>query len=300
MKLNAAINTFLSNLIEERNFSEKTRETYSYALNDFYDFFLEFYETEPEITDVETEDLRPFLGWLQDKGFSRNSIRLKSSVIKAFFKYLYRKEYIVKNPAAPLASPKRQKVLPSFLTESEMDKLLKTHDGESFEDVRNKFLIQLIYSSGLRISEALNLKSSDFSLQNRTLKILGKGNKERIVPIGPEAIKRYQNYQKIRKVKGFSQPDEIFIDIGGKKLSYSSAYKIIHKSMNGITETKQKSPHTLRHTFATHLINNGADIRSVGEMLGHSSLSSTQIYTHLSIDKLKDIYQKAHPKAQNS
>jgi site-specific recombinase XerD len=297
MKLNNAIDIYLSTLIEEKNFSEKTRETYSYALKNFSEFFLEFYESEPEINEIETEDLRPFLGWLQDNEFSRNSIRLKSSALKAFFKYLYKKEYIDKNPASPLASPKRKKILPSFLTENEMDNLLKSHDGDGFEDVRDKFLIQLIYSSGLRISEALQLKLHDISLGNNTLRILGKGNKERIVPIGPEALRQYQHYLKIRKVNGFGQPELIFTDIKGQKLSYSSAYKIIHRSMEGVTETKQKSPHTLRHTFATHLINNGADIRSVGEMLGHSSLSSTQIYTHLSIEKLKDIYQKAHPKA---
>jgi integrase/recombinase XerC len=297
MKLQSAIDIFLSKLIEEKNFSEKTRETYSYALKDFYNYFIELYEEEPELKDIETEELRPFLGWLQDKGFSRNSIRLKSSALKAFFKYLFKKEFIETNPASPLSTPKRKKILPSFLTENEMDKLLHNLDGDDFESVRNKFLIQLIYSSGLRISEALNLKFVDFTIVNNSLRVLGKGNKERVVPIGLEAIRQFNIYLKIRKIKGIGNNDFIFIDRNGIKISYSYAYKMIHSSMSGVTEAKQKSPHILRHTFATHLINNGADIRSVGEMLGHSSLSSTQIYTHLSIDKLKDIYQKAHPKA---
>lgn len=297
MNLQNAVNIFLEKLIEERNFSEKTRETYSYALNNFIEFFNETYEADPNVSEIETEDLRPFLGWLQDKGFSRNSIRLKSSALKAFFKYLFKKEFIEINPSSPISTPKRKKVLPSFLTENEIDNLIKTHESDSFEDIRARFLIQIIYSSGLRISEALNLNIFDVNLQNCTLKVLGKGNKERIVPLGIEAQKMYLKYLQVRKLKNSKNKSFVFLDIKGNQLSYSSAYKIIHQSMMNVTEAKQKSPHTLRHTFATHMINNGADIRSVGEMLGHSSLSSTQIYTHISIDKLKDIYHKSHPKA---
>ncbi|OGU59856.1 MAG: hypothetical protein A2X64_04085 [Ignavibacteria bacterium GWF2_33_9] len=297
MKLQIAIDIFLKKLIEEKNFSKKTQETYSYALSDFKKYFHETFNLEPEIEQIDTDDIRPFLGWLQDKGFSRNSIRLKSSTIKAFFKYLYRKEIIDNNPAAPLASPKKQKILPSFLTEREIDNLLISQDGDEFEQIRNKFLIQIIYSSGLRISEALNLQSKDILLKNHTIKVLGKGNKERIVPIGMQALQLYQKYIQVSNSLRKRNSLFIFLDSKGKQLTYSKAYKIVHNAMKSVTETKQKSPHTLRHTFATHLINNGADIRSVGEMLGHSSLSSTQIYTHLSIDKLKDIYKNSHPKA---
>lgn len=298
MNIQIAIEHFLSNLIEEKGFSYKTKETYAYALNDFSAYFLEMFESNPNIDEIETEELRPFLGWLQDKGFSRNSIRLKSSAIKAFFKFLYKKEYIDKNPASALSLPKRANVLPSFLTENEIDNLLNVYNSEEFDSSRNKFLIQLIYSTGLRISEALNLKFNDFNVQNNSLRVLGKGNKERLVPIGLIAMEEFNKYVHFRKKRGIKPVDFILIDSKGKKLSYSTAYKIIHNAMKGVTEAKQKSPHTLRHTFATHMVNNGADIRSVGEMLGHSSLSSTQIYTHLSIDKLKDIYLKAHPKAE--
>jgi integrase/recombinase XerC len=298
MKLQDTIDIFLNQLIEEKSFSLKTKETYSYALSNFSKYFEENFDASPEIEIIDTEDLRPFLGWLQDKGFSRNSIRLKSSALKAFFKFLYKKEYISTNPASPLSSPKRAKKLPSFLTENEMDKLLDQKGTDDFEAIRNKFLIQLIYSCGLRISEALNLKTTDMDLKNNSLKVLGKGNKERIVPFGIIAMKLYSEYSVFRKKQGVFSNDFVFIDKKGRQMSYSSAYKMIHSAMSGITEATQKSPHILRHTFATHLINNGADIRSVGEMLGHSSLSSTQIYTHLSVEKLKDIYKKAHPKAE--
>jgi len=155
----------------------------------------------------------------------------------------------------------------------------------------------MIYGSGLRISEALNLKIGDIDTVNKTVKVLGKGNKERIVPMGTNTIALYEKYIK-SKNKFVNSSKFVFVSGTGNKMSYSSAYKIIHREIQKISDVKQKSPHTLRHTFATHLINNGADIRSVSEMLGHSSLSSTQIYTHLSIDKLKDIYFKAHPKAE--
>jgi integrase/recombinase XerC len=298
MNLSNAKELFLDSLTYTNNFSHKTIETYSYAIEDFISYFNEFYQTNPEVNEIEIDDIRPFLGWLQDKGFSRNSIRLKSSAIKSFFRYLFKKEYIKVNVASTLLTPKSQKLLPSFLTEQEVELLLHKYDGEEFEQLRNKLLIQLIYGSGLRISEALNINVSDIKIKNAVVKVLGKGNKERIVPVGNNTINLLLKYLKQRDLSLNNSPEVLFVDNNSKKLTYSKAYTIIHNGMKDITGTKQKSPHTLRHTFATHLINNGADIRSVSEMLGHSSLSSTQIYTHISIDKLKDIYAKAHPKAE--
>ncbi|MGB9702016.1 MAG: tyrosine-type recombinase/integrase [Candidatus Kapaibacteriota bacterium] len=298
MNLTEAKEIFLHNLIYSNNFSAKTAETYSYAIDDFISYFNEFFQTNPDINEIEIDDIRPFLGWLQDKGFSRNSIRLKSSAIKSFFKHLFKKELIKVNVASTLLTPKSKKLLPSFLSEKEMELLLSKYNEEGFENLRNKLLVQLIYGSGLRISEALNILLTDLKLNNSTVKVLGKGNKERIIPIGKHTIYVLKKYLDERKSVMQENNKFLFLDKNGKQLTYSKAYTIIHNGMKDITGTKQKSPHTLRHTFATHLINNGADIRSVSEMLGHSSLSSTQIYTHISIDKLKEIYSKAHPKAE--
>ncbi len=294
MKLNEAKNTFLNYIISQRNYSQKTHQTYNYAIDNLINFFDEECQTMPNVADIELEDLRPFLGWLQDKGYDRNSIRLKSSAIRSFFKFLYINEYIEVNPSINLSTPKRKKTLPNFLTEKEMDQLLNQFDENIKEQLIKKLLIQIIYSTGLRISEALNLKICDIDLNQNTISVLGKGNKPRIVPLGNNALK-YINL--IISTFKLSNKDFIFCNENSKQLTYNQAYSIIHLAMKGITETKQKSPHTLRHTFATLLINNGADIRSVGEMLGHSSLSSTQIYTHFSIEKLKEIYKGAHPKS---
>ncbi len=294
MNLIEAKNIFLNYLTHQRNYSSKTQQTYNYALDNLIKYFADEYNVLPNVHEIELDDLRPFLGWLQDQGYDRNSIRLKTSAVRSFFKFLYMNEYTNTNPTINLATPKRKKTLPNFLTEKEIDTLLSQFDENIDEQLIQKTLIQLIYSTGLRISEALNLKKSDIDFNQNTLNVVGKGNKPRIVPFGLNAKKCLSLL-----VNKFNLSDNEFLFQNPKKekLSYIQAYKIVHNAMKGITDTKQKSPHTLRHTFATHLINNGADIRSVGEMLGHSSLSSTQIYTHFSIEKLKEVYKNAHPKS---
>jgi len=294
MNLVEAKDIFLNYLTHQRNYSSKTQQTYNYALDNLIKYFADEYNVLPNVQDIELDDLRPFLGWLQDQGYDRNSIRLKTSAVRSFFKFLYMNEYTNTNPTINLATPKRKKTLPNFLTEKEIDTLLSQFDENIDEQLIQKTLIQLIYSTGLRISEALNLKKADIDFNQYTLNVIGKGNKPRIVPFGLNAKKCL-----ILLINKFNLSDNEFLFQNPKKekLSYIQAYKIVHNAMKGITDTKQKSPHTLRHTFATHLINNGADIRSVGEMLGHSSLSSTQIYTHFSIEKLKEVYKNAHPKS---
>ena len=162
---------------------------------------------------------------------------------------------------------------------------------------RNIALIELIYSSGLRISEALSLKIKQLNFQTKQIKVIGKGNKARIIPVGDKALEALKNYLILRKNPGGKQLPNLFITSTGKALDQSGAYRMINSAMKGITESPQKSPHTLRHTFATHLMDNGADINSVSEMLGHSSLSTTQIYTHISVERLKEQYKQSHPRA---
>ncbi|PKL86219.1 MAG: tyrosine recombinase [Ignavibacteriae bacterium HGW-Ignavibacteriae-1] len=298
MNLKEAINKFLDYCESEKSFSGKTVESYKTALEQFEEYFFSQYGENPDITMIESDDIKPFLGWMHDKGLKRNSLRMKIAAVKSFFKYCKKKDLITLNPGSTVTTPKKEKRLPSFLLKNEVEKMLDGFDTTTPEGARNNALVELIYSSGLRISEALNLKLDELDLRSGTIRILGKGNKQRIVPIGEKAIKAIDEYKNLRsQVSAKISGDYLFIGKSGKKLDASVAYRIINRKMGLVSESKQKSPHVLRHSFATHLLDNGADIRSVSEMLGHASLSTTQIYTHLSVEKLKESYKKAHPKA---
>lgn len=297
MNIEQLIEKFLEYCKSEKNFSLLTIKTYSIALIDFVNYLEDEYKTIPNIEDIETNDIRPFLGYLNDKGLKKNSLRLKIAAVKSFFKFCKRKNFLEINPANSVSTPKKDKKLPNYLTESEVSKLLEQLNTDNPIDIRNGALIELIYSCGLRISEALQINIDSIDIHNLTLKVLGKGNKERIIPIGRKAILKINQYLKIRSEICNTSDKALFINKRGKRIQPKDAYNSIHKAMIGITEIKQKSPHTLRHSFATHLLDNGADIRSVSEMLGHSSLSTTQIYTHVSIERLKNAYKQAHPKA---
>lgn len=300
MQLNFAIDLFLKYCSDEKAYSENTIIAYNHTLLDFIDYFENDYGFIPEITKLKANDIRPFLGYLDDKGFKKNSLRLKLSAIKSLFKFLRKKGYLEINPTTSISSPKKEKKLPSFLTKNEINNLIlgfEEKENDEF-DTRDKALIELIYSGGFRISEVLNLKVNEVNFTNNTLKVLGKGKKERIVPIGQSAQIAIKEYLKVRGLIANTGETSLFVNTKGKALSANSAYFIINRKMKGVTETKQKSPHTLRHSFATHLLDNGADINSVSEMLGHSSLSTTQIYTHVSIERLKNAYKQAHPKAE--
>ncbi len=280
----------------EKFFSEHTIIGYSRALDDFYTYFVEFYETEPDINLVQSDDIKPFLGWLHDNGLGKNSIRLKVSALKSFFKFCRRKKLIDNNPANFVAIPKKDKMLPSFLTKAEANSLFSYVGASEQNASRDRCMLELLYGTGLRLSEMINLKISDVDLANRQVKVFGKGRKERIVPLGSKAIAAIKQYLQERASGNDGSP-LLFISQSGKRLNPSVAYRMVKKNIGAVSDVKQKSPHSLRHTFATHLLDNGADIKSVSEMLGHSSLSSTQVYTHLSIERLKQSYSMAHPKA---
>lgn len=297
MNLDNLIEKFLEYCKIEKNFSQLTIKTYSIALNDFVNYLEAEYQNIPKIEEIESNDIRPFLGYLNDKGLKRNSLRLKIAAVKSFFKFCKRKNHLELNPASSVSTPKKAKKLPNYLTEIEVSKLLEKLNTDLPIDIRNGALIEIIYSCGLRISEALQLNLSSIDKSSLLLKVIGKGDKERVIPIGRKAITKINQYLNIRAEICQTLDVALFINKKGKRLQAKDAYNAIHKAMLGITEIKQKSPHTLRHSFATHLLDNGADIRSVSEMLGHASLSTTQIYTHVSIERLKNAYKQAHPKA---
>jgi len=256
------------------------------------------HEDDSDIRNITKDDVNYFLGWLHDKGMKKRTIKLKTSAVKSFFKFCYKHEFINNNPAALIVLPKIDKPLPSFLLIKEVEKLIESFNPEDPLQSRNLALIELLYSSGLRISEALQLKKSDINFPERTVKVLGKGKKERIIPIGQKALESISVYLNNRdKICDKISTSSIFISVNGRSMTSRDAYNVVNKALQGITESTKKSPHILRHTFATHLLDKGADLQSVSEMLGHSSLSTTQVYTHVSVERLKEAYKKAHPKA---
>jgi len=298
MKLNNAILNFLDYCRVEKNFSVHTVEAYKTALFSYQTYLSEECLENPDIKNLTKNEIRPFLGWLHDKALSRNSLKLKISSVKSFFKYCLKKEYIETNPAAAIISPKHEKKLPSFLLENEVVSLLDKFNPDDPKGARNIALIEFLYSSGLRINEALQQNICSIDFNQKSVLVVGKGSKERFVPIGDKAIDALKKYIRKRYLL-VQNPSEaaLFVGSSGKRMTASTAWRVVHNAMLGTTESPQKSPHVLRHSFATHLMDRGADIKSVGEMLGHSSLSTTQIYTHVSVERLKDAYKKAHPKA---
>lgn len=298
MKLNKATDKFIEYLENEREYSKYTIENYKFSIDTLCDYFMELYQVIPDIEEIEADDIRPFLGWLHDKGLSKNTIRLRISAVKSFFKFALIRKYIDKNPASIISTPKTDKKLPSYLLDKEISQMLEDIDETVPKEACIKALIELIYSSGLRISEALALDLNDIDFTTKTVKVTGKGRKQRVVPIGNSAVISIKNYLQKRPVlKKTNSEKALFLSTSGKRLYPVAAYRYINKKMKNVSEARQKSPHILRHSFATHMMDNGADINSVSDMLGHSSLSTTQIYTHISVGRLKEAYKQAHPKA---
>ena len=298
MKLSEAIKSFLEYCELERGYSRHTIICYTHALVVFYDYLKTFGEDIPELEDIETGDVRPFLGWLHDRGLKKVSIKLNISAVKSFFKFCKKRSLIIANPSALVTSPKAEKKLPKTLSKDEIESILDNLPKESPIEARNSALLELFYSSGLRKDEVLQLNNGDINFQQCVVKVLGKGSKERVVPVGARALTALKHYISLRgKLCSNGLEKALFVSKMGNRMNVTDAYRVANRAMQGYTEVEQKSPHTLRHSFATHLLDNGADIQSVSEMLGHASLSTTQIYTHVSIERLKDAYKKAHPKA---
>ncbi len=299
MKTEITISNFLDYLRVQKDYSSHTIESYRTALGQFLEFLIDEFGDQFDLQMLDSEDIRPFLGWMHDKGFKRNSLRQKISAVKSFFKYCLRKGIVETNIADPISTPKREKKLPSYMMKNEVENLINNFEEDDIEQLRNKALTELLYSSGLRINEALSLNVNEINLTltQKVIKVMGKGRKERIVPVGNKAIIALNSYIARRnELLRDSSENALFLTAKGKRLYQVAAYRFLNKNMKLVTECKQKSPHILRHSFATHLMDNGADIKSVGDMLGHSSLSTTQIYTHLSIERLKEVYKMAHPK----
>ena len=301
MEFAEAVRMYLTALDVEKSASTHTIIAYEAALTQFQRYLEESWGTLPQVEDVTEADIRPFLGWLHDRGLEKRSLRMKLAAVRSFYRFLLRSDVIERNPAALLRSPKIDKKLPSFLQEHEATSLWDSFDTESAQGLRDRALCELLYVSGLRISEALQLNLGDIDATQRTVRVLGKRLKERIVPVTRETLDSIDAYV-MRRTELQPDPSEHALYLGdrGKRLTSVSAWRIVRRALGPITEADRKSPHILRHSFATHLLDNGADLSAVSDMWGHSSLSTTQVYTHVSVERLKDAYKQAHPRSRTS
>jgi len=308
MNLISAIDKFSAYLINEKNYSRHTLLNYIRDLNDLYKFIaknLEEKRAKIELKYIDENTLKEFIASFvlnSDIKYSKKTISRKISTIKSFYKFLNRKKLYLENPSRNLIFPKLPKNLPTVIDETSLTSLLNSKTfGNDVWGLRDKAIIELFYSSGIRLSELINLTIDKVDFDNCTIKVIGKGRKERIIPVGVIAIGAVSEYLEKRD-KYFAERgveyDEgvIFNAKNGKRLYPALLNRITKEYISQISELKKKSPHVLRHSFATHLLNHGADIRAVKDLLGHSSLSTTQIYTHVSVDRLKEVYRKSHPK----
>jgi integrase/recombinase XerC len=282
---------FLIFLRSEQNVSPHTLRSYTRDLTDF----LKFIDKKPK--DIDNLDIRSFLASLHHSRLKKSSISRKLASIRSFFKFLHREGYVKKNPAKLVSSPKLPKELPRFLSIDEVFYLMESPQGDSFKPSRDKAILELLYSSGLRVSELTSLDMSDLDIKESLIRAKGKGRKERILPIGQKAMEALQNYLPER-MSLKRKTAALFLNARGGRLTQRSVRRILLYYSRMINLDGDLSPHTLRHTFATHLLHEGADLRSIQELLGHSSLSTTQRYTHVDISYLTEVYDKAHPLAK--
>ncbi len=289
---NEQINDFIKYLIQEKNFSPYTARAYQVDLSQFLEFLYDR-KSGKDIIKVNREDIRDFIGYLLKYGYERSSVARKLSSLKSLYRYLMRKKLMSNNPARVVKTPKITKKLPGFLTQFQTQKLLDIQ-GNDEKSFRNRAIMEVLYGSGLRAQELVNLNISDIDFYNEVILVRGKGSKERIIPLGSYAQKALKEYLSIRKDK--NNP-AVFLNLRGKRLTTRSVQQIVNSQIVRVADGVRVSPHTLRHSFATHLLERGADLKAIQELLGHSSLATTQIYTHLSVERLKKIYDKAHPRS---
>jgi integrase/recombinase XerC len=287
---------FLQYLQFERRYSRHTYISYENDLNQFFAFVASQYEGAviPEIT---ASMVRSWLAELKEDEMTSKTINRKISALKSFFKYLVKQGLITKTPMTTIVSPKLSKRLPVFVEERDMYTLFAHMEfSDDWNGRTQRLVILLLYSTGMRLSELINLKEAQIDVGNQQLKVVGKGNKERILPLTADLAAQVKTYlqEKPTRIEGIYQ---VFVTEQGNPLQPRTVYGFVKKYLSGVTTVQKKSPHILRHSFATHLMNNGADLNAVKELLGHSSLAATQVYTHNSIEQLKEVFRKAHPKA---
>ena len=292
------IQEFLNYLTFQRRYSRHTIISYQNDLTGFFDFIILQYNS-VGLREISASVVRSWLASLKGDKAASGTINRKISALKSFFKYQLKMNNIEFSPMTSVSSLKISRRLPSFIEQKDMNTLFKYVDfPETWEGKTNSLLLMIFYQTGIRLSELINLKESQVDKSNSAIKVLGKGNKERVIPVNNQLLKEIDTYISEKKIlfkEAVSIP--LLLRKNGKSLYPKYVYNVVKKYLGEVSTNERKSPHVLRHSFATHLTNNGADINAIKELLGHSSLASTQIYTHNSIEKLKEVHKQAHPKS---
>lgn len=293
-------NKFFEYLKFEKRYSRNTIISYQTDLDQFQDYLFRFYP-QTLLEEISTAMIKSWLAELRSMNLEARSINRKISALKSFFRFLLKQDQIKINPALPVRVLKTSKRLPNFVQEQHIPEVLHFSGEEkdqNWKQITENLLVELLYVAGLRVSELIELKESQLDLQRAQIRVLGKGNKERLIPLHTEMIDKLSAYilHKNEYFKVLQETKLLFVNSHGRKLNVQYAYRAVKSRLLPLRDLSKKSPHVLRHSFATHMANNGADLNAVKELLGHASLAATQIYTHNTIEKLRELHQKAHPR----
>ena len=289
---------FLNYLRYERNRSELTVCRYGQCLKDFESYFKNR-DSQLSWESVDSDIIRDWMESLMDKGDMASTVNNCLSAVRSFFRFALSRGLVARDPAHNMKGPKKQKPLPQFVREDEMDRLIDQPEmwGESYREFRARTIIIILYETGIRLSELLGLNDADVDMKACQLKVTGKRNKQRIVPFGHELATLLADYMRLRDEQTLKQEPALFLNDKGRRISKAQVERIVHEGLSKVTTMKKRSPHVLRHSFATAMLNNGAGLESVRKLLGHESVATTEIYTHTTFEQLKRVYENAHPRA---
>jgi integrase/recombinase XerC len=296
-----AISRFLRYLHIERNASELTVKSYREDLTSLAEYLSEAFGHPPRAAEITTGDLRGYVAALHDAGYARSSVSRRLASLRSFFRFAQREGIATSNPAKPLRNPRRERKLPHFLSSDEIASLLSAPPADQPLGLRDRAILETMYSAGLRVSETVGINDDDLDMETGIVRVRGKGKRERLAPLGSFAIRAVRRWVRVRRLSP-REPQQgrapVFVNKFGCRLTTRSVGRMLEKHIQVAGLDTRTTPHTLRHSFATHLLDRGADIRSVQELLGHKSLVTTQIYTHVSTAGLRAVYERAHPRAQ--
>jgi integrase/recombinase XerC len=290
---------FLDYITYEKRYSQHTIQAYGSDLEQFFTFVTTQYDLS-DINKVDHQVVRSWIVSLMEGTTSARTVNRKITTLKSYFKFLIKEGSVTENPMDRVVAPKTSKRLPVFVEQESMNKLFDEIDfGEGYPAIRDRMILEMFYATGMRLSELVNLKEEDLDLYKNVLKVTGKRNKERIIPFSGNLVELLKGYLEVkRKIFQFNEQNtHLFVTNKGEKLYPKMVYRMVNHYLNLVTTISKRSPHVIRHTFATHMLNNGADLNAIKEILGHANLAATQVYTHNTIEKLKSIYKQAHPRA---